>query len=199
MAVLEVNGLKKVYTTRFGGSRVQALTNVTFAVERGEYVAIMGESGSGKTTLLNILAALDRPTEGEVFLNGRALSTIGEKEIASFRRQNLGFVFQDFNLLDTFTLQDNIFLPLVLAGKHFPEMQAKLLPLAQRSSALQICSRSTRTRSPAARSSAPQWRVRSSPHRRFSLRMNPPAHSIPVRPTVFYRSLARLIAPVRRF
>lgn len=131
MAVLEVNGLKKVYTTRFGGSRVQALTNVTFAVERGEYVAIMGESGSGKTTLLNILAALDRPTEGEVFLNGRALSTIGEKEIASFRRQNLGFVFQDFNLLDTFTLQDNIFLPLVLAGKHFPEMQAKLLPLAQ--------------------------------------------------------------------
>ena len=91
----------------------------------------MGESGSGKTTLLNILAALDRPTEGEVFLNGRALSTIGEKEIASFRRQNLGFVFQDFNLLDTFTLQDNIFLPLVLAGKHFPEMQAKLLPLAQ--------------------------------------------------------------------
>lgn len=131
MAVLEVNGLKKVYTTRFGGSRVQALTNVTFAVERGEYVAIMGESGSGKTTLLNILAALDRPTEGEVFLNGRALSTISEKEIASFRRQNLGFVFQDFNLLDTFTLQDNIFLPLVLAGKHFSEMQAKLLPLAQ--------------------------------------------------------------------
>ena len=105
MAVLEVNGLKKVYTTRFGGSRVQALTNVTFAVERGEYVAIMGESGSGKTTLLNILAALDRPTEGEVFLNGRALSTIGEKEIASFRRQNLGFVFQDFNLLDTFAQQ----------------------------------------------------------------------------------------------
>lgn len=96
MAVLEVNGLKKVYTTRFGGSRVQALTNVTFAVERGEYVAIMGESGSGKTTLLNILAALDRPTEGEVFLNGRALSTIGEKEIASFRRQNLGFVFSGF-------------------------------------------------------------------------------------------------------
>ena len=198
MAVLEVNGLKKVYTTRFGGSRVQALTNVTFAVERGEYVAIMGESGSGKTTLLNILAALDRPTEGEVFLNGRALSTIGEKEIASFRRQNLGFVFQDFNLLDTFTLQDNIFLPLVLAGKHFPEMQAKLLR-SRSSSALQSCSRSTRTRSPAARSSAPPWRVRSSPHRRFSLRMNPPAHSIPARPTAFYRSLARLTAPVRRF
>lgn len=131
MSILEVSGLRKVYTTRFGGSQVEALRNVNFSVEEGEYVAIMGESGSGKTTLLNILAALDRPTEGEVFLNGRALSTIGEKEIASFRRQNLGFVFQDFNLLDTFTLQDNIFLPLVLAGKHFPEMQAKLLPLAQ--------------------------------------------------------------------
>lgn len=198
MAVLEVNGLKKVYTTRFGGSRVQALTNVTFAVERGEYVAIMGESGSGKTTLLNILAALDRPTEGEVFLNGRALSTIGEKEIASFRRQNLGFVFQDFNLLDTFTLQDNIFLPLVLAGKHFPEMQAKLLPLAQQLGIADLLQK-YRTRFPAARSSAPQWRVRSSPHRRFSLRMNLPEHSIPARPTAFYRSLARLTAPVRRF
>ena len=131
MAVLEVNGLKKVYTTRFGGSRVQALTNVTFAVERGEYVAIMGESGSGKTTLLNILAALDRPTEGEVFLNGRALSTIGEKEIASFRRQNLGFVFQDFNLLDTFSLRDNIYLPLVLAGEDYREMEQKIRPIAQ--------------------------------------------------------------------
>lgn len=198
MAVLEVNGLKKVYTTRFGGSRVQALTNVTFAVERGEYVAIMGESGSGKTTLLNILAALDRPTEGEVFLNGRALSTIGEKEIASFRRQNLGFVFQDFNLLDTFTLQDNIFLPLVLAGKHFPEMQAKLLPLAQQLGIADLLQKYPYEVS-GGRSSAPPWRVRSSPHRRFSLRMNPPAHSIPARQTAFYRSLARLTAPVRRF
>ena len=132
MAVLEVNGLKKVYTTRFGGSRVQALTNVTFAVERGEYVAIMGESGSGKTTLLNILAALDRPTEGEVFLNGRALSTIGEKEIASFRRQNLGFVFQDFNLLDTFSIRDNIFLPLVLSRTPYDEMEKRLMPLAEK-------------------------------------------------------------------
>ena len=130
MAVLEVNGLKKIYTTRFGGNRVQALTNVSFAVERGEYVAIMGESGSGKTTLLNILAALDRPTQGEVWLNGRALSSVSEKEIAAFRRQNLGFVFQDFNLLDTFSLQDNIFLPLVLAGKHYPEMNARLRPIA---------------------------------------------------------------------
>lgn len=198
MAVLEVNGLKKVYTTRFGGSRVQALTNVTFAVERGEYVAIMGESGSGKTTLLNILAALDRPTEGEVFLNGRALSTIGEKEIASFRRQNLGFVFQDFNLLDTFTLQDNIFLPLVLAGKHFPEMQAKLLPLAQQLGIADLLQKYPYEVSGGQKQRAAVAR-RSSPHRRFSLRMNPPAHSIPARPTAFYHSLARLIAPVRRF
>ena len=132
MAVLEVNGLKKIYTTRFGGNRVQALTNVSFAVERGEYVAIMGESGSGKTTLLNILAALDRPTQGEVWLNGRALSSVGEKEIAAFRRQNLGFVFQDFNLLDTFSLQDNIFLPLVLAGKHYPEMNQRLRPIVEK-------------------------------------------------------------------
>ena len=132
MAVLEVNGLKKIYTTRFGGNRVQALTNVSFTVERGEYVAIMGESGSGKTTLLNILAALDRPTEGEVWLNGRALSSVSEKEIAAFRRQNLGFVFQDFNLLDTFSVQDNIFLPLVLAGKHYPEMNQRLRPIAEK-------------------------------------------------------------------
>lgn len=199
MAVLEVNGLKKVYTTRFGGSRVQALTNVTFAVERGEYVAIMGESGSGKTTLLNILAALDRPTEGEVFLNGRALSTIGEKEIASFRRQNLGFVFQDFNLLDTFTLQDNIFLPLVLAGKHFPEMQSKLLPLAQQLGIADLLQKYPYEVSGGQKQRAAVARVRLSPHRRFSLRMNPPAHSIPVLPTAFYRSLARLTAPVRQF
>lgn len=132
MAVLEVKGLKKVYTTRFGGSRVQALSDVNFAVSRGEYVAIMGESGSGKTTLLNILAALDRPTQGEVWLNGRALSSVREKEVASFRRENLGFVFQDFNLLDTFSLQDNIFLPLVLAGAHYPEMNAKLRPIAEK-------------------------------------------------------------------
>ena len=116
MAVLEVHHLKKIYTTRLGGARVQALTDVNFSVEKGEYVAIMGESGSGKTTLLNILAALDKPTEGKVYLKGRELSGIREKELAAFRRQNLGFVFQDFNLLDTFTLEDNIFLPLVLAG-----------------------------------------------------------------------------------
>ena len=124
MAILEVNNVKKVYTTRFGGNQVQALSNVTFSVEEGEYVAIMGESGSGKTTLLNILAALDKVTDGQVLLGGKNLSQIREKELSAFRRKNLGFVFQDFNLLDTFSILDNIFLPLVLAGKRFYEMNA---------------------------------------------------------------------------
>ena len=130
MAMLEVNNLKKIYTTRFGGNNVQALSNVCFTVEQGEYVAIMGESGSGKTTLLNILAALDRPTSGEVLLNGRNIVEIKEREISAFRRDNLGFVFQDFNLLDTFSVQDNIFLPLVLAGKNYDEMSRRLQPIA---------------------------------------------------------------------
>ena len=132
MAMLEVNNLKKIYTTRFGGNNVQALTNVCFTVEQGEYVAIMGESGSGKTTLLNILAALDKPTSGEVLLNGRNIVEIREREISAFRRDNLGFVFQDFNLLDTFSIQDNIFLPLVLAGKSYDEMSRRLQPIAQK-------------------------------------------------------------------
>ena len=131
MQILTVSGLQKTYTTRFGGSKVQALKNVNFTVESGEYVAIMGESGSGKTTLLNILAALDKPTGGEVVLDGRALGTIPEREIAAFRRSQLGFVFQEFNLLDTFSVQDNIFLPLVLAGKAYPEMAARLAPIAR--------------------------------------------------------------------
>ena len=132
MQILEVNNLKKVYTTRFGSHHVLALSNVSFTVQKGEYVAIMGESGSGKTTLLNILAALDKPTSGDVILNGRNITSIKEKEIAAFRRDNLGFVFQDFNLLDTFSIQDNIFLPLVLAGKSYHEMRDRLQPIAQR-------------------------------------------------------------------
>ena len=130
MAILEVNNVKKVYTTRFGGNQVQALTDVSFSVEEGEYVAIMGESGSGKTTLLNILAALDKATAGQVILNGKNLSAIRERELSSFRRKNLGFVFQDFNLLDTFSIQDNIFLPLVLAGTGYNEMRSRLMPIA---------------------------------------------------------------------
>ncbi len=130
LAILELNNVKKVYTTRFGGNQVQALSDVTFSVEKGEYVAIMGESGSGKTTLLNILAALDKATAGQVLLNGKNLSAIRERELSAFRRQNLGFVFQDFNLLDTFSLQDNIFLPLVLAGKGYNEMRTRLMTIA---------------------------------------------------------------------
>lgn len=131
MSILEVSGLKKIYTTRFGGNKVEALKNVSFRVEEGEYVAIMGESGSGKTTLLNILAALDRPTGGTVLLDGKDLSKIKESNISTFRRDHLGFVFQDFNLLDTFSLEDNIYLPLVLAGKAYPEMKQRVTPIAQ--------------------------------------------------------------------
>ena len=130
LALLEVSNLKKIYASRLGGTRVQALTNVSFSAQEGEYVAIMGESGSGKTTLLNIIAALDKPTEGDVLLDGRSLSTVRDKDISAFRRDHLGFVFQEFNLLDTFTVQDNIFLPLVLAGKKYPEMRERIVPLA---------------------------------------------------------------------
>ena len=130
MSILNVSGIQKVYTTRFGGNKVEALRSVSFGVEQGEYVAIMGESGSGKTTLLNILAALDKPTSGSVVLDGKDLSKIKESQVAAFRRDNLGFVFQEFNLLDTFTLEDNIYLPLVLAGKSHKEMQERLKPIA---------------------------------------------------------------------
>ena len=131
MAILEVKSLKKIYTTRFGGNQVQALSNVSFSVEQGEYVAIMGESGSGKTTLLNILAALDQPTSGQVLLDGRALSGISEKELAAFRRKHLGFVFQEFNLLDTFSIRDNILLPLVLSNTSVSEMEKRLQAVVQ--------------------------------------------------------------------
>lgn len=132
MVLLDVKNVRKVYTTRFGGNQVEALKDVNFSVEQGEYVAIMGESGSGKSTLLNILAALDKPTEGKVFLKEKDLSKVKEKEMAAFRRNNLGFVFQDFNLLDTFSLKDNIFLPLVLSGTSYREMERRLLPLADK-------------------------------------------------------------------
>ena len=132
MTILDVKNLKKIYTTRFGGTQVQALGDVTFSVERGEFIAIMGESGSGKTTLLNILASLDKPTRGEVRLGGKNLADVKEKDIAAFRRDNLGFVFQDFNLLDTFSVGDNVLLPLVLAGVNHKEMEARLLQIAKK-------------------------------------------------------------------
>lgn len=132
MALLEVKSLRKVYTTRLGGNKVQALDNVNFSVEQGEYVAIMGESGSGKTTLLNIMASLDKPTGGQVILAGKNMADIRAKELCAFRRDNLGFVFQDFNLLDTLSLKDNIFLPLVLAGYHYMDMEERIGPLAEK-------------------------------------------------------------------
>ena len=138
MAILEVEHLKKTYTTRLGSNRVEALKDVNFTVERGEFVAIMGESGSGKTTLLNLLAALDKPTGGQVRLNGKNLGELKEKEIAGFRRENLGFVFQDFNLLDTFSLRDNIYLPLVLEGKKYEEMSLRAEPIAKKLGITQV-------------------------------------------------------------
>ncbi|MGN0574366.1 MAG: ABC transporter ATP-binding protein [Acutalibacteraceae bacterium] len=138
MSLLEANEVKKIYTTRFGGNKVEALKNVTFSLDKGEYAAIMGESGSGKTTLLNILASLDKPTEGSVVLDGNNLSDIKDSQIAAFRRDNIGFVFQEFNLLDTFTVEDNIYLPLVLAGKNYKEMNSRLMPIAERLGITQI-------------------------------------------------------------
>lgn len=130
MAFLEVRNLGKTYVTRLGACRVQALKDVSFSVEKGEFIAVMGESGSGKTTLLNILAALDRPDSGDVLLEGKSLSGIAEKELAAFRRDNLGFVFQDFNLLDTFSVRDNILLPLVLKRTGIKQMQERLAAVA---------------------------------------------------------------------
>ena len=130
MSILSVKGLQKIYTTRFGGNKVEALRDVNFEVEKGEYVAIMGESGSGKTTLLNILAGLDKATRGSVVLDGKDMASVKESSMAAFRRDNLGFVFQEFNLLDTFSIEDNVYLPLVLAGKSHREMRERLEPLA---------------------------------------------------------------------
>ena len=130
MALLDVKNVKKVYTARFGSVKVKALSDVNFSVEEGEYVAVMGESGSGKTTLLNILASLDKATSGQVLLRGKDMARIRQKDLCAFRRDHLGFIFQDFNLLDTLNLRDNIYLPLVLAGANHREMEKRLIPLA---------------------------------------------------------------------
>ena len=159
MPILEVNNLRKIYTTRLGANRVEALKNVSFSVEEGEYVSVMGESGSGKTTLLNILAALDKPTSGEVKLGGRNIAEVKEADITRFRRENLGFVFQDFNLLDTFNIRDNIFLPLVLSGKGFTEMQRRLVPIAKKLNITDILNKYPYEVS-GGQSSAPRWQER---------------------------------------
>lgn len=131
VTLLMVEHLRKVYSSRFGGHQVEALRDISFSVEQGEFIAVMGESGSGKTTLLNILAALDRPTEGEVLLDGKDITKIKDDMISRFRRENLGFVFQDFNLLDNFSLRDNIYLPLVLANTPKKQMDNRMEPLAK--------------------------------------------------------------------
>ena len=174
MTLLEVKQLKKTYTTRLGGHMVPALTNVNFSVEQGEYLAIMGESGSGKTTLLNIVASMDQPTSGQVLLEGKDLGQIREKDLAAFRRDNLGFVFQDFNLLDTFSLRDNILLPLVLSGMAYGEMTKRLTPLAKKLGIGDIMD-NTPTRSPAGRSSGPPLPGPASPSPGFCWRTSPPA------------------------
>ena len=130
--MLEVQNIKKIYRSRFGKNELEALKSINFTVEAGEYIAIMGESGSGKTTLLNILALLDRPTSGKVILMGKDLQEIKDSEMAKFRRENLGFVFQDFNLLDNFTVKENILLPLVLSDEKISVMEEKLLKTAKK-------------------------------------------------------------------
>ena len=125
--MVQMNDVRMVY----GNTEAEALSGVSFTINEGEFVFLVGPSGSGKTTLLNLLAALDKPTGGTVLLDGRDIGKIKESDVATFRRDNLGFVFQEFNLLDTFTVQDNILLPLVLAGKRYDEMTARLLPIAK--------------------------------------------------------------------
>ena len=130
MNILDVKNLKKIYGG-MGRVKTEALRDVNFSVEKGEFIAVMGESGSGKTTLLNIIATLDKATEGSVFIGGKNVNSLSNSEVASFRREKLGFVFQDFNLLDSFSNRDNIYLPLVLAGEDYREMEQKIRPIAQ--------------------------------------------------------------------
>lgn len=132
MELLQVKNLKKIYNTRLGSQQFTALKDVSFSIEKGEFVAIMGASGSGKTTLLNIIASLDKATNGEISLEGKNFKTLKDRELSAFRRKNLGFVFQDFSLLDTFSIKDNILLPLVLSGEKISDMEKRLEPLLQR-------------------------------------------------------------------
>lgn len=132
MKSVEVKNLKKVYETNRGKNQYLALRDVSFTVDRGDYVAIMGESGSGKTTLLNILAGLDNSTSGSVFINGKEISKMADSELAKYRSQSLGFIFQDFNLLDILTVRDNIYLPLVLNKQKKSIMKEKTAGLVKK-------------------------------------------------------------------
>ena len=184
MSILEVKQIKKIYQTRLGGNQVTALRNVTFSVEQGEYVAVMGESGSGKTTLLNILAALDKPTSGTVKIANEDISEIKEKNIAAFRRQNIGFVFQDFSLLDTFSIEDNIYLPLVLAGMKYEEMHKLLTPIASQLGITEILKKYPYEISGGQKQRAAVARAIIQTRNSF-LQMNPPARLIPKLPMSF--------------
>ncbi|KAA8370894.1 ABC transporter ATP-binding protein [Leuconostoc carnosum] len=130
MAILKVAHLKKEYRSKIKNNTVSALTDVNFEVEQGEFIAIMGESGSGKSTLLNCIATIDKPTSGNILLNDQNLTTLSDKSLAAYRRDHLGFVFQDFNLLDTMSVSDNIYLPLILA-KNTKNKEQKLQKLAE--------------------------------------------------------------------
>lgn len=131
MKILDVENVRKIYGGTGGRFCVEALSNVSFSVEKGEFIAIMGESGSGKTTLLNIIATLDKATGGRVVIGGKDVGELKDSEIAGFRRNELGFVFQDFNLLDSFTNRDNIYLPLVLSSVNHKEMAKRLFPISR--------------------------------------------------------------------
>lgn len=128
--LLKLSNVKKIYQGK--GTEVRALQNINFEMKEGEFAAIMGESGSGKTTLLNIIASFDRPSFGEVSLQGKNLASVSETELASFRRDNLGFVFQDFNLLDNLNNKDNIALPLVLSNKGVKEIEERIASVSRK-------------------------------------------------------------------
>ncbi|WP_059046406.1 ABC transporter ATP-binding protein [Paenibacillus rubinfantis] len=129
MEMLKVQGLNKVYP---GKVATRALQDIELTIEKGEFVGIMGPSGSGKTTLLNLVSTIDTPSSGEVRINGKNPHALKRRELAAFRRRELGFVFQDFNLLDTLTVAENIVLPLTLDSRPFREMERKLQSIANR-------------------------------------------------------------------
>lgn len=130
--LLRIKNLRKTYKTRFSMVKVEALKDINFEVEDNEFIAIMGESGSGKTTLLNMISLLDRPTDGSILLKDKELTKVTDVEVSKFRRENMGFVFQNFNLLDTFNARDNISLPLVLAEEDYKIINKKVEEISKK-------------------------------------------------------------------